>query len=437
MSIKELAGAERASARRRRWAQESRREAPVRVDAPVRPLVHALEPLLPRWTALAGRRALERDETFRARQAEVDALLRGFAWDLRAADARAPRRPDRLRVACWNIERGKRWDALLGVLREHPALHELDLLMLVEVDLGMGRSGNRDVAKQLAEALGMGYVFAPSHLVLAPGDSAERGHGLPNAQSLHGVALLTRLPVRRVCGVGLPEYADKLAAVERRLGAKRALLAELDAPGGPLSVAVVHLDPFCSPRHRASQIQRVVDTVPQMGSGPVLLGGDLNTNTYDLGGPGRLAYDVLRKLVRQGFAGTVAGYMIPHQLAERSVFDALSEGGLRIDGFVDEAGTLRYDLNDFEYLDKTQRTLPAPVARWLLRRLEAWGATVPMRLDWFAGRGLRPLRAWTVDRPRHRGEHVSDHDPIGVELAWPPDGDGVGDGDHDPGARTG
>src|SRR5690606_9302786 len=139
-------------------------------------------------------------------------------------------RPGRLRAAAWNVERGKRWRPLCGVLQEHPQLRALDVLLLTEVDHGMGRSGNRDVAARLAEQLGMGHVFAPSHLVLSPGDHAEQDHGVPNTLALHGSALLTRLPVRRVLGVGLPEYGDKLDALERRLGSKRALLAELEAP---------------------------------------------------------------------------------------------------------------------------------------------------------------------------------------------------------------
>ncbi len=421
MSIRELSGRERLRARQRRWAQEGPREAPVVIREPSRRLDHGLCDHLMRWAALSGRGALERDEGYRRHRAEVRALLHGFAWDVGSATATRCVRPGRLRVGCWNIERGKRWDTLRGVLRENPQMQDLDLLLLTEVDLGMGRSGNRDVARDLAHELGMGFAFATSHLVLAPGDSAERDHGLPNAQSLHGVAVLSRFPISRVCGVGLPEFADKLGAVERRLGAKRALMVELRTPGAPLSVAVVHLDPFCPPRHRAWQMRRLVEALPRLSSRHILVGGDFNTNTYDLGSPAGLARDVCHKLLRLGFAGTVANYMIPHVQAERSIFDVLEEVGLRTEGFIDEqTGTLRYDLNDLEYLDKTRRTLPRPMSEWLLRRLEPWGGSVPMRLDWFAGRGVEAEAAWTVDRPRYLGQHVSDHDPIGVELRWPP-----------------
>ncbi len=421
MSLKEFSGRERLRARRRRWAEEGPVEDPVEVTTPTRTLEHALGPQLARWATVRSRTALLRDRGYRRHRAEVRALLHGFAWDLRAATARQTAQPGKLRAIAWNIERGKRWDALCGVLAEHPQLRDADLLLLNEVDLGMGRSDNRDVAAQLGQRLGLGHVFATSHLVLAAGDTAELDHGRPNTQALHGVALLSRFPVRRVCGVGLPEYADKLGAVERRLGAKRALLAEVQAPGAPLLVAVVHLDPFSSPRHRAWQLRRVVSALPRLSDRHVLLGGDFNTNTYDLGSPLRLSMNLGAKLLRSGVAGTVAHYMIPDQRIERSVFDALAHAGLTTEGFVDrDSGTLRYDLNDPEYLEKTQRALPRSAYRWLLRRLEPWGGAVPLRLDWLAGRGIQPAAAWTVDRPRYLGGHVSDHDPIGVELAWPP-----------------
>jgi endonuclease/exonuclease/phosphatase family metal-dependent hydrolase len=421
MGIGELTGRERARTRRRRWAEEGAREALVRIDVPERRIDHALGEELQRWSTLRSRSAIERDLGYRRHRAQVQALLHGFQWDLGPATAQATARAGRLRAAAWNVERGKRWETLCGVLEEHPGLRDLDLLLLTEVDHGMGRSGNRDVAALLARRLGMGHVFAPSHLVLSPGDHAEQDHGVPNTLALHGSALLTRFPVLRACGVGLPEYGDKLDAVERRLGSKRALLVELAAPGGTLTVALVHLDPFSSPLHRARQMRRVTEVLRDLDGRHVLLGGDFNTNTYDLGSPLRLVYSLSQNMLRFGFAGTIAQYMMPERRLERPVFDVLAKAGLTIDGFVDrDSHTIRFDLNDPEYLDKAKRVLPRPLFQWLQRRIEPWGGAIPMRMDWLAGRGVRPTAAWTVERPRFQGGHVSDHDPIGVELEWPP-----------------
>ena len=88
---------------------------------------------------------------------EVD--WRGSGADLRRGRAvqRAPgAQPlgEQVRVAAWNIQRGRRFDELLRALREEPTLAAADVLLLSEVDCGMARSGNRHVARALAARSG-------------------------------------------------------------------------------------------------------------------------------------------------------------------------------------------------------------------------------------------------------------------------------------------
>ncbi len=400
---------------RRRWAEVI--EPIVNVTRPERALDHGLSSdLLQRWSKASSRRALARDRSFRQRETIVDRTLAGFAWDLRATAARPS--ADHVDAVLWNIERGKRFGPLRDVLQTHPDLAGADLYLLCEADWGMGRSGNRHIPRLLAEALGLGYVFAPSHLVLSPGDLAEQSHGEPNAESLHGVTLLTRYPVRRVCGVPLPEYVDKFHVTERRLGWKRSLLCEVELPEGLTTVAVVHLDPFAPPRHRARQMRIVLRAVERFGNQRVLLGGDLNTNTYDLGSAPGLAINVVRKLAFLGFDATIEAYMIPDQTFERRTFEALRDAGLQTDGYTNPAkGTVYYDLRDPELVEKSLEYLPRPVFEWLQRRLEPWNGCVPLRIDWFAGRGLTPRAADVIERPTANGKHVADHNPVWLRLS--------------------
>lgn len=395
-----------------------RRVATLEIDTPTRRLDHDLHPLLAKWRHWARRRQLQADPSFVEHQAQVRSVLAGVAWDVRQAN-RAPHRPDRLRAIAWNVERGKRFEPLRGALLEDARLADVDLLLLTEVDVGMDRSGNRDVPRELAEALGMGYVFANFHLVLAPGDRGEQDVEGANTHAMHGCALLSRVPIRRVASVPLPEFRDKFRALEKRLGCKRALLCELELPDGPLTVVVVHLDPFAPPRHRVRQMRKILGALRRFGgSKRVLLGGDLNTTTYHMGGAAGLAFDLARKLVRFGFAGTIANYMTPDRVYERRLIAHLSKAGFSSSGFVDpEVPTIYYDINDPEIVDKSLDVAGRRVVGWLQRRLEPWGGAVPMRLDWFFGRALSPVRAWTVERPRHRGERIADHNPVGVEIA--------------------
>ncbi len=58
----------------------------------------------------------------------------------------------------WNVERGRRPDLWVAV----PAIAAADVLLLTEVDRGMARRGNRHVARELAEQLGMACVSTGS-----------------------------------------------------------------------------------------------------------------------------------------------------------------------------------------------------------------------------------------------------------------------------------
>ncbi|MEZ4454552.1 MAG: endonuclease/exonuclease/phosphatase family protein [Nannocystaceae bacterium] len=383
-------------------------------------LHHELGTSLDHLASLRRRRHLRRDPIYRHLRPEILRLLRGFAWDLTIAPP-PTEAPTEIRAVAWNIERGKRWEPLRSVLRDHPVLSDIDLLFLTEVDIGMGRSQNRNVAAELAEAIGMNYVFANQHLVLAPGDSGEQDHHTPNTLALHGCALFSRWPIRRFAAVPLPERRDKFHALEKRLGQKRTLVAEIELSDGPLTAVVVHLDPFASPRHRAAQLRRIVASVRHFGGSRILLGGDLNTNTYNLSSPPLLVANLVHKLMRFGVAGTIEQYMTPDEHFERPVFDVLSEWGLTTEGYNDPAvGTAYYDVNDPEVMGKTLEYVPKAIWAWIQRRLEPWGGVVPLRFDWFAGRGLRPVRPRVIDRPTFEGRQVSDHNPIVVDLALDP-----------------
>ncbi len=386
-------------------------------------LDHDFTEALAHLSRIRTRRQLERDHVYREIRPQLERVLRGFEWDLAPTLGTALRSTDprRVRVLAWNVERGKRFNALRHALVHDPELRTADVLLLTEVDIGMGRSQNLNIPRELANALGMGYVFANYHIVLAEGDRGERGHGIPNTKALHGCVLLTRFPVLRFEAVEIAERRDKFHAVEKRIGNKRALLCELLLPDGPLSVALVHLDPFTSPRYRARQLQQIVHRLRHFGGDRMLLGGDLNTNTYDLGSGQGLVSNMVYKLTRFGFEGTVAQYMKPQEFFERRVFATLAAGGLTIDGFNDcERGTIYYDVYDPELARKALDYLSPAVCRWVLRwlerRLAPWDGRVPLRVDWFAGAGLRPCSPQVIERPTVDGRLISDHNPILVDL---------------------
>lgn len=379
-------------------------------------LEHDLGPVLDRLSRIRSRRVLRRDADYRKLEREIVRVTDGFEWDL-GPTLSPPRSRERVGVVAWNVERGKRLDGLLEVMSREDRLRKADLYLLTEVDIGVGRSGNRHVPRELAEHLGTGYVYCNMDLLLSPGDAFERDHGYPNELALHGCALLTRWPVTRFECVSLIEYRDKFHDDEKRLGGKRALVCEVLLPDGPLTVAVTHLDPFSPPRHRARQMRRVLRAVERMGNRRALVGGDWNTNTYDLGTSWGLFVNIAHKLIRFGFTGTIEQYMTPEEVFERQTFAALERAGFDLERYNERAvGTAYYDLNDPELDDWTRRYVPGFAHRWLRKQLEPWNHCVPLRIDWLAGRGLHPENPAVIQRPLHAGKPVSDHDPLLLDL---------------------
>jgi endonuclease/exonuclease/phosphatase family metal-dependent hydrolase len=89
----------------------------------------------------------------------------------------------RLNIVTWNIEQGMAYDAILRTLRTLDA----DILLLQEVDRHCRRTGYRDVARDLAEALDMNWVAA--------GEFQEIGEGRGGRPAITGQAILSRFPI--------------------------------------------------------------------------------------------------------------------------------------------------------------------------------------------------------------------------------------------------
>jgi endonuclease/exonuclease/phosphatase family metal-dependent hydrolase len=369
--------------------------------------------------AIRTREALERSALWAKIGGEVRRVLEGVErgdWAQPASVSRGRA----LRAVAWNIQRGARLDDLRRVVTA-PPFADADVFLLSEVDVGLGRSGNRNVARELAEALGMSYAFGVSYLALTD-DFGENPERVENTLALSGAAILSRHPITRVENIDLPEIRDKFHSSEKRLGKKRALQAELALPDGPLVVAACHLDSNASPAQRARQLGAVLDSLDRRGVGRALVGGDFNTSTYDLSSTLALVRDLLHKVVVTGFRATIDQYLTPETRYERPVFELLRARSFTVDGFNDRAaGTFFYDLTDPFAVDRSQKLVGRAVTRLLIRLLRPWNGCVPARLDWFAGRDLTPVAA-RVERPRGAdGRPLSDHSAVIVDLAVPAD----------------
>jgi len=184
--------------------------------------------------------------------------------------------PGSIRVIDWNIDRGEKLPAIVEFLSsENP-----DLLVLQEVDMNTRRARRLNVAQEVAQALGMNYVFGREFQELAEGS-----HGSP---AYTGQATLSRWPLysprrirfERQSGFWHPRWwVPNTPIFQERLGGRIALVAEVRIAGTPVVVYNLHLESRGDDQLRASQLQEVfADTLTVPASTPVIVAGDMNVD---------------------------------------------------------------------------------------------------------------------------------------------------------------
>ncbi|MEK7855105.1 MAG: hypothetical protein AAB288_03370, partial [Acidobacteriota bacterium] len=164
-----------------------------------------------------------------------------------------------INALAWNIERGNIFEGIVNALKNHEVLRDKDLLLLTELDYGMARSGNRFVAGELAEKLGLNCAFAPVYIALQKGSGVESEMDGENTLSIHGLAMFSKWPMHNVHAVALPNGKDKMWGKEKRLGFLRALFADIEHPAGTFRAVTIHLDAHCSRAHRRRQMNIILD----------------------------------------------------------------------------------------------------------------------------------------------------------------------------------
>jgi endonuclease/exonuclease/phosphatase family metal-dependent hydrolase len=390
-------------------------------DESVSILDHALAPHFHALAQFRSTRALKASPLYARLRPEIERVLGCVVQENFADGERRALLPAEacVRAVAWNIERGKRLTGVVRALKNHAVLRGADVLLATELDYGMARTENRFVARELAQGLGLRYVFAPCYLALNKGSGLESEVAGENALGLHGNAILSRFPLRRAHSLKLPNGKDKMRGKEKRLGNQRAVVADVAHPLGEFRAVSLHLDAHSTQPHRARQMRLVLAHLstlqPQL---PTLIGGDWNTTTYNsrrasyaiLGYFRRVAMGVRRVIERH--------YPHPDRWFERKLFREIERRGyvyreLNAHG----VGTLHYDVTDIASNTNLGDWVPAwcfPFINWALSRHEG---RCSLKLDWFAGRRIRPVSPPRVVSDLSDAEGaLSDHDAIVLDF---------------------
>ena len=298
--------------------------------------------------------------------------------------------PEALGALVFNMERGVFLEELGDFLASSPEVRPFDVILANELDDGCVRSGGRNTTLELAERLGMNAVFGLEFIELV-NEADPKG--------FHGNAIFSRWPIRRAQAVRLPEQYNWYFDRQRRIGGRLAILAELDVAGTPVGVGTIHLENRTHAAGRRVQLEAVLAEAEAMFPGmPVILGGDLNTNTFD----GR------DKDAIQAVAGSQA-------LQRRCLEDVVSW-----EGCLPAAEKAGYHLLPDKAAATRRKPLPG-------------GGHLDLRLDWLLIRGMRARESRTISTRKadcgfappgsalaaFTGEELSDHNAVWAELsAW-------------------
>lgn len=384
-------------------------------------LEHNLNQYFPELLKFNSIEETEKSAVYQKIKTDVERILSAVVCENFAdtPDSRLPT-PDPISAIAWNIERGCIFAGILNALKNHVDLREKDLYLLTELDYGMARSGNRFVAQEIARELKLNYAFAPVYIALQKGSGVESQVEGENTNSIHGLAMFSKYPMRNVHAVDLPNGKDKMWGKEKRLGYLRAIVADIEHPAGTFRAVTMHLDAHCSKKHRQKQVQIILDHLETLPELPTIIGGDWNTSTFNSQTGTHAIMGYWRKVCITGIRNTARNHFPhPDRYFERPMFEMLKKRGWEYKKLNEYGvGTLHYDMDSIEKNTNLRDWVPAwcfPFIFWAAKQV---GGKVSVRLDWFTGKGIEMIgKPKTVGNLKNEaGVPLSDHDAIGLDF---------------------
>ncbi len=403
--------------------------------------------------------------------------------------------PHYLRLAQWNIERGFNVNAIKNIFSnkygyyysykknlgaDSPFKKELedisrsDIISLNEVDVGMPRTGYKNIASEIAMALNYNYVFATEFIELNPVIYKQKTNPLLFL-GLHGNAIISRYPIKSAHIVRLPQqydwyglevqkksplesarrfgakgiFREYITTSEARRGGRNALVADIELPNKEIiTVVSTHLEDRCFPDKRFNQFAYLLSNLRSLRR-PVILTGDFNTTGTD-SAPTSFKKEFVKRIrdphyiARQAILAAAPGIPIVNNLVALSLSKLIQyrdPAAPSIPIFLpnQERKFFTY-LKEFHFADgegfdisgnRSSNGRGGLLASSNERELKGFTSTFKFveprviayyKLDWFfvkpKGNRFRPFNGQTLRLVNHAYPgRVSDHEPIIVDLA--------------------
>jgi endonuclease/exonuclease/phosphatase family metal-dependent hydrolase len=175
-----------------------------------------------------------------------------------------------LKVATWNIERGRNSGEIALTLSKH----KVDIALLQECDVGMARSGNVHVPRSIAYVLETDYRMAIEFEEHGLGNDQDKAEfaGAVNRHGLHCNAIVgDGLPLTSHTAELTPGH-EWIGSDQARDGGRKALICRVAG----IWFATVHLENRTTPDKRAGEMERLCKALKKLGARGVVIGGDMN-----------------------------------------------------------------------------------------------------------------------------------------------------------------
>lgn len=200
----------------------------------------------------------------------------------------------------------------MKALAQWQEIQEADVIIGLEQDVGVPRSGYIHSGREIAQALGMNYAYGPSQVEVDPVLVDESNVKPEEYKGLFGTVVWSRFPIKNaslrqldtqvydwITSEAKPktmvENSRRAAADfllgeksfrELKVGGRSFFVVDLHVPGLPeghdtLSVVAVHLEIKAQPKDREAQMKEILDKIRHIKN-PVIIAGDFNVAQGDI-----------------------------------------------------------------------------------------------------------------------------------------------------------
>ena len=192
--------------------------------------------------------------------------------------SKSPNTTKQIQIFACNLERGFHSKDFVEYIKTHSETDSPPILLLSELDQNHSRTGDRFVARELAETLNMNMVYVPEFI--------EYNDKTPETQGNIGNAILSPYPLSNLSVIrhhaiyswttwgwtrGEPRYGDRVS-----IGATISL-----SNGTKIRVYSVHFESTGNPVGRWLQMKEVIDDLEKHKL-PSIIGGDFNETALGL-----------------------------------------------------------------------------------------------------------------------------------------------------------